>query len=95
MNAEIIGVIAALLLAGGAYLRSRGPGGFYDAGIYGMTAIAHRRYALTALGFAAAFGALARWFPGGGATLLLWAAFVLFAVFYVTSYLRGAHDDDE
>jgi hypothetical protein len=92
--ADLIGSIVALLLAGAAYLRSRGSGGFYDRDVYGMTAQTHRRYALAALAFAVAFALSARWFSQS-ATIWVYAAFVLFAVFYLTSYLRGAHEDDE
>lgn len=92
--AALIGSVVALLLAVAAYLRSRAPGGFYDREVYGMTPAVHRRYAAIALGFALAFAAAARWFTAG-ATIWLYAAFVLFAVFYLTSYLRGASEDDD
>lgn len=91
--ADRVGSLLALLLAGAAYLRSRGTGGFYDREVYGMTPPVLRRYAAIALAFAAGF-ALAAWrLPG--ATVWIYAAFVLFAVFYVTSFLRGAQEDDE
>lgn len=93
VSADLIGSIIALLLAAAAYLRSRGAGGFYDREVYGMTPAVHRRYGAIALAFAAAFAADARWFAQN-ATIWLYAAFVLFAVFYLTSYLRGAHEDD-
>jgi hypothetical protein len=95
MNALLIGALAALLLASAAYLRSRARGGFYDSGVYGMTRAAHRRYAYIALAFAVAFAVSVRWLANGSETIFLWAAFVLFSVFYATSFLRGAHDDDE
>jgi len=94
VSADTIGSILALLLAAAAYLRSRGAGGFYDRDVYGMTASVHRRYGAIALLFAAAFAVDARWFAQS-ATIWLYAAFVLFAVFYLTSYLRGAHEDDD
>jgi hypothetical protein len=94
VTADLIGTFVALLLGGIAYRRSRGTGGFYDRDVYGMTARTHLRYALAALAFAVAFAATARWFAQT-ATVWVYAAFVLFAVFYLTSYLRGAHEDDE
>ncbi|MGA7745679.1 MAG: hypothetical protein WCA52_01570, partial [Candidatus Aquilonibacter sp.] len=78
-----------------AYVRSRGSGGFYDNEVYGMTAHTHRRYALAAAAFALAFFAVGWWWPRTGATIWLFAAFVLFAVFYLTSYLRGASESDD
>jgi len=60
-----------------------------------MTPIAHRRYALVASAFAFAFFAAALWWPRSGATIWLFSAFVLFAVFYLTSFLRGAHETDD
>jgi hypothetical protein len=94
MDPQWIGAIVALLLATAAYLRSRARGGFYDAEVYGMTPSTHRAYALAALAFTVLFAAsaLAR---ESAATIWLWAAFVLFAIFYLTSYLRGAHESDE
>jgi hypothetical protein len=94
MRADVIGSLVALLLAAAAYLRVRGGGGFYDRDVYGMTAKTHRVYAGISLAFAAAFAAAAAWFADT-ATIWLYAAFVLLAVFYLTSYLRGAHEDDE
>lgn len=95
VRADIIASILALLLAGAAYLRSRSTGGFYDREIYAMTPKTQRRYGLIALAFAAVFAVAAFWNVLAGATIWLDAAFVLFAVFYLTSYLRGAHEDDE
>ena len=95
MSSELGGAIAAILLAALAYARSRGAGGFYDEQVYGMTPHTHRRYAIAGTGFALSFFAIAVWWPSSGATIYLFAAFVLFAVFYLTSYLRGAHEDDD
>lgn len=94
VRADFVGAFVSLLLAAAAYLRSRGTGGFYDRDVYGMTEASHRRYALMALAFGVAFAIAAEWFAGI-ATVWLYAGFVLFAVFYLTSYLRGAHEDDE
>jgi hypothetical protein len=95
MGWDVAGAIASLLLALAAQARSRSAGGFYDAEVYGMTPYSHRRYALIALGFALAFFAVARWWPRSAATIWVFAAFVLFAVFYLTSYLRGAYESDD
>lgn len=95
MGWDVAGAIASILLAFAAQARSRSAGGFYDAEVYGMTPRSHRRYALIGLVFALAFFAVARWWPRSGATIWLFAAFVLFAVFYLTSYLRGAYESDD
>ncbi|HTZ54466.1 MAG TPA: hypothetical protein VMB20_05340 [Candidatus Acidoferrum sp.] len=95
MNWDVAGAIASILLALAALARSRTAGGFYDGEVYGMTPSAHRRYSLTALAFATAFFAVARWWPRSAATIWLGAAFVLFAVIYVTSFLRGAAESDD
>jgi small-conductance mechanosensitive channel len=95
MGWELGGALASVLLGATALLRSRGAGGFYDADVYGMTPVTHRRYAFAAAIFAVAFFALAVWAPGGAATIWVLAAFVLIAVFYITSYLRGASDSDD
>ncbi|HUN29247.1 MAG TPA: hypothetical protein VMV65_05550 [Alphaproteobacteria bacterium] len=95
MGWDVAGVIASLLLALAAAVRSRSAGGFYDAEVYGMTPSAHRRYTLIAVAFAVAFFAVAWWWPRSGATIWLFAAFVLFAVLYLTSFLRGASEADD
>jgi hypothetical protein len=95
MSWELAGALASILLAAAAYVRSRGSGGFYDNEVYGMTALSHRRYAVAAAAFALAFFAVGWWWPRTGATIWLFAAFVLFAVFYLTSYLRGASESDD
>lgn len=89
-----IGLLLALTLAAVAWRRSLGSGGFYDSDVYAMTPAIHRRYALASLAFAAYFaGALfLRWEAAGIAGLALYA---LMAVFYATSFLRGAPDRDE
>lgn len=95
MTWELALAIASVLLAAAAYMRSRTRGGFYDAEVYGMTPVAHRRYAALALAFALAFFAAAVWWPRSAATIWLGAAFVLFAVIYLTSFLRGAAESDD
>ena len=95
MTWPIAGALASLLLAAVAYQRSRAPGGFYDRDVYGMTPVAHRRYAVLGAAFALAYLSLAGWAPQSAATIWLSAAFVLVAVFYLTSFLRGASGDDD
>jgi hypothetical protein len=95
MTWELALALASLLLAATAYMRSRTAGGFYDAEVYGMTPVAHRCYAAIALAFALAFFAVAVWWPRSAATIWLGAAFVLFAVIYLTSFLRGAAESDD
>jgi hypothetical protein len=94
VTADIIGSAAALLLGAFAYLRSRARGGFYDREVYGMTAATHRAYAAISLVFSGAFAVAAGHFADA-ATVWIYAAFVLFGIFYLTSYLRGAQEDDE
>lgn len=95
MTWELALAIASLLLAAAAYLRSRSAGGFYDAEVYGMTPRTHLRFAAIALAFALAFFAVAVWAPRSVATIWLGAAFVLFAVIYLTSFVRGATESDD
>jgi hypothetical protein len=95
MSWDDAGAIASLLLGAAAYLRGRGPGGFYDAQVYGMTPRTHRAFAVASLVFSLAFFAVGRWWPSGAATIWVGAAFVLFAVFYLSSYLRGAYEDED
>ena len=90
---SVLGAVIAGILAGLAFVRSRAPGGFYDADVYGMTPVVHRRYVWTALAFFAAFLCSA-WSRADTIGIWLLAAFVLVAIFYLTSFLRGAHEDD-
>jgi len=90
---SIAGTIAALIVAVLAIGRSRSAGGYYDTEVYGMTPVAHRRYATIAVGFAIFFLAMIALH----ATTIAWAglaAFTIFAIFYLTSFLRGFSDDD-
>jgi len=73
--------------------RSRTAGGYYDTDVYGMTPAAHRTYAASAFAFFIAF-IFTWWFRASTIAFYLFAAFVLFALFYLTSFLRGAHEDD-
>ncbi len=89
----VLGVVVSGIIALFALQRSRTPGGYYDTDVYGMTPATHRTYATTAGAFFAAFifTCLLR---AGTIGFYLFAAFVLFALFYLTSFLRGAHEDD-
>ncbi len=88
------GLIAASIVMAIAFVRSRTRGGFYDADVYGMTARTHRTYALVAGFFALAFAATYA-LPWRAAPVWLLAAFVPFALLYLTSFLRGAYEDDD
>ena len=93
MNWNVLGLVTSGIIALFALKRSRTPGGYYDTDVYGMTPVTHRTYAAVAGAFFAAFifTCLSRASTIG---FYLFAAFVLFALFYVTSFLRGAHEDD-
>jgi hypothetical protein len=94
MGWSIAGIILSLLLAVFAFSRSRAPGGFYDAQVYGMTPPAHRRAAMVAACFALAF--VATWvLRATGPALWIFALFVVGSVLYLTSFLRGFTEDDE
>jgi hypothetical protein len=90
----LIGMLLALAVGATAWRRSLAHGGFYDRDVYAMTPAIHRRYAMLSLGFAAYFAAVLafRLESAGIAGLALYA---LIAVFYATSFLRGAPDRDE
>ncbi len=91
---NVAGLALALCVAAIAWRRSRGAGGFYDRGLYGMEARTHRRYAIASLAFAAFFAAtyIARAAAAGIVGLALYA---LVAVLYAASFLQGAPDRDE
>ena len=94
MAYTIAGLIVALAIAATAALRSRSPAGFYAMQWYGMSAAMHRRYAIVSLAFATFFTIAyfrALW-TAGIAALALYA---LIAVFYLSSFARGAPDRDE
>jgi predicted membrane channel-forming protein YqfA (hemolysin III family) len=92
VTGSLTGLALSLALAALAFARSRARGGFYDADVYAMTPAVHRGFAFLGLAFAVLFAASLAYAP-----LLFWAgaAFTLAAVFYLTSYLRGAHEDDD
>lgn len=84
----------SLALAAIAWRRSRASGGFYDAGVYAMTPRSHRAYAVAGLAFALFF-AVTLALHGEGAGIAGLAAYAVVAIFYATSFLRGASDDDQ
>jgi hypothetical protein len=90
---SVLGTAGSGIMAIFAMLRSRTPGGYYDADVYGMTPRTHFAYAAVAWVFFIAF-IFTRWFRAGTISFYIFAAFVLFALFYGTSFLRGAHEDD-
>lgn len=89
-----IGLACSACVAGIAMWRGRSTGGYYDRGVYGMDARAHRRYASISLGFAVFFAAMLG-LHAGTAGIVGLALYALVAVFYATSFLRGASDFDE
>jgi hypothetical protein len=91
---SITGFVLSLVLMTFALRRSRAPGGFYDRDVYGMTPATHRRVAYAAACFALAFAATlsVRGLPAGA---WLFGTFVLGAVLYLTSFLRGFTEDDD
>jgi hypothetical protein len=91
---NLIGVAAALGIAVFAWQRSRAAGGFYAAGVYGMSPIIHRRYAIAGLAFAACF-ALAFALHATFAGLTVFALFAVIAILYLSSFVRGASDYHE
>jgi len=88
-----LGLTLSLFTAVFAWWRSaRGPHDFYSADVYGMTSIAHRRYAAVSLVFAGAF--LAALFFRSIPTVPLLAACAFVIVFYFSSFLRGYSDEE-
>jgi hypothetical protein len=80
------------VLSVAAWRRSAAPAGYYDGQVYGMTPATHRRYALVAIAFAIAF-ALAAVARFETASIIALALFVPVAIFYASSFLRGASDE--
>lgn len=86
------GLVIAFIVAIAAWRCSRSPGGFYDREVYGMSASAHRRYAIVSLVFAVYF-AIAFVLHLDAAGIAGLALYALIAVFYAASFLQGAHDE--
>ena len=91
---SLVGLTLALGVAAIAWQRSRLAGGFYDREVYGMSAAAHRRYAMVSLSFAAYFAA-AYGLRMESAGIFGLAAYALIAILYAASFLQGAHDRDD
>ncbi len=91
VTSSVIGALAALALGTAAW-RAKSAKGFYPSEVYGMTARSHRRFAALCLGFAAAFVLTAAWplFPAPIVSTL----FIISALLYGTSFLRGYADDE-
>jgi len=89
---SITGLTLALTVAVVALRCSRSPGGYYDRLTYGMSSATHRGYAALSAGFALYFAFVLsfRLQTAGIAGLALYA---LVAIFYGTSFLRGASDE--
>lgn len=90
-------LLGILLALGGAALglaRSRtDKPGYFEAEVYTLSAISHRRFATASLAFAGVFAVLGAFpilpiFP-------VFAAYVILAILYVTSFARGAQGEDE
>ncbi len=91
MTWSLIGLAAALIIATIAQ-RTAGAEHFYSGDVYGMTARSHRRFAVLCLCFAAGFGLTAAWplLP----SVVVWSLFILAALLYGSSFLRGYADHD-
>jgi hypothetical protein len=92
---NLIGAAVALGIAVLAWQRSRSAGGgFYDDGVYGMAPAIHLRYALVSAAFALFFVAMFA-LQASTAGLAGLALYVLIAILYASSFLRGASDYHE
>jgi len=83
-----------LVLAVAAWRAARGPGGFYDRTLYGMTPRTHRIYLAIGLVFAGIF-AFTFTRHVAAAEFGALAALAIIGVFYATSFLRGYSEHDE
>ena len=89
---EVGSVLFALAFAAFAFARSFMKSGFYDAEIYGLTPATHRKYAGIGLGLGAIIGVLFR-INQQAIAFMLDAVLAIVAVFYLSSFLRGAHEE--
>jgi hypothetical protein len=87
-----VGLGISVVVATAAFVRSSSRAGHYDGAVYGMTPAMHRRYAYVAGALGLGFVASLAWPPMP--TVILLGAIVLVALFYLTSFLRGAEADD-
>jgi hypothetical protein len=89
---SLAGLILAIALSAIAWRRSAATAGYYDGQVYGMTPAIHRRYAAIGVAFALVFALAASMrFETTGIVAL--AVFTPLAIFYATSFLRGADDE--
>lgn len=82
------GIVLSIIISLVAFYRSRqAVPSYYEGDVYGMTPAVHRRYALVSLAFTAAFGAslAVRAIP----VVPLLGGYVIFMVFYLSSFARG------
>jgi len=86
------GAIIAFALAITAWVRSRRAPGAFDGDLYGMNQTIHRRYMYT--GCILALICIISFFNPAIPTLVAFAAVLLVAIVYFTSFLRGAESDD-
>jgi hypothetical protein len=89
-----VGLALALGIAAMALGRGRSRGGYYEREVYGMSRTTHVAYGAIGLAFAAFFcAALGLGLVSAGIAAL--ALYAVIAVFYLSSFLRGASDIDE
>ena len=88
------GAILAMVVAIVAWRRSGVASGYYDRMDYGMEDRSHRRYCALSIAFVAffAFALAVRWATAGIVALALFATI---AVFYGSSFLRGASHEQQ
>lgn len=89
---EVGSVLFALAFTGFAYARSFAQSGYYDAEVYAMTPASHRKYAGAGLVLGAIISASFR-LNQETIAFSLDAALAIVAVFYLSSFLRGAHEE--
>ena len=89
---EVGSVLFALAFTAFAYARSFAKSGYYDGAIYGMTAATHRKYAGVGLLLGAIIWTLFLVHQEAIA-MVADAVLAIVAVFYLSSFLRGAHEE--
>lgn len=90
----LAGFLLTIAAAGVAFWRTRASAStFYEREVYHMDTRAHARYAYTFVLLAAVLGAAFIWSAIPIVPIL--AIFVLIAIFYGTTFLRGFSGEDE